>query len=450
MSFRRRSLALGNCLLFIAIASASLPAQTAPTGQTPPTAQPAESSSTAAGAEQPAKEFTLPPDKYREAVEYSRAKYTHYFVNGLYGILVLVPVLVWKLGPKYRDWAEKASSRRFVQLIVYAPLMLLTISVLSAPSDVWDEWLARKYGLSVQSWGSWAGDWVKGLVLSLVIFSVLVWILYGVIRRSPRRWWFYFWLASLPVLLFVLFLSPVVIEPMFFKFTPLQPRHPELVAEMEKVVQRGGMEIPPDRMYEMNASTKLTGLNASVSGFGASKRVEVWDTTLAKVSTPEILIVFGHEMGHYILHHIPKEIAIDAILLLILLYAGFRAANWLLARRGVSWGIRDIGDWASLPALVLVLTVLSFFATPAFNSASRYFEHEADRYALEVTHGLVPNARDAAIQYFQISGAINLADPDPSPFIVFWFFDHPSRPQRIHFMLTYDPWKPGESPRYVK
>ena len=150
------------------------------------------------------------------------------------------------------------------------------------------------------------------------------------------------------------------------------------------------------------------------------------------------------------LHHIPKEIAIDAFLLLILLYLGFRAAHWLLARRGIPWGIRDTGDWASLPALVLVLMVLSFLATPAFNSVSRYYEHEADRYALEVTHGVVPDARQAAIQYFQISGAINLADPDPSPFIVFWFFDHPSRPQRIHFILTYDPWAPVESPRYVK
>ena len=111
MSFRRSSLALGACLLFISIASLTLPAQTEPSGQTPPPGQPAQSSPATAGTEQPAKEFTLPPDKYQKAVEYSRAKYTHYFVNALYGILVLVLVLAWKLGPKYRDWAEKASAR---------------------------------------------------------------------------------------------------------------------------------------------------------------------------------------------------------------------------------------------------------------------------------------------------------------------------------------------------
>lgn len=444
MGSARSSLAA--CLVFGCLASAALFGQTAPAQVIPAPA----SGQAAQASPAPRQQFTLPPDKYREAVEYSRSRYIHYFVNALYGMLVLVLVLAWKLGPKYRDMAERASSRRFVQLVVFAPLMLLSISLLTAPSDIWDEWLARKYGLSVQSWAGWAGDWLKGLLLSLLVGTILIWILYGVIRRSPRRWWFYFWLASLPVLLFVLFLAPVVIEPMFFKFTPLQPKHPELVAEIEKIVQRGGMEIPAHRMYEMNASSKTTGMNASVNGFGASKRVEVWDTILAKATTPEILFVFGHEMGHYVLHHIPKLLTIYALFLLFLLYAGFRAANRTLALRGMGWGIRDVADWASLPALLLVITVLTFIATPAFNSTSRYFEHEADRYGLEVTHGIVPNARQAGLDYFQKSGAINLADPDPSPFIVFWLFDHPSRPQRIDFVSTYDPWVPGQSPRYVK
>ena len=447
MSFTRSILAA--CLLFGYFASAAFLGLT-PSMALAPAAASNQATQTSPGLTPPGEKFTLPPEKYREALDYSRSKYTHYFVNAFYGMLVLVLLLGWKLSAKYRDWAERASSRRLVQVVIFAPLMLLTISLLTAPSDIWDEWLARRHGLSVQSWSSWAGDWLKGLTLSLIVGTILIWILYGVIRRSPRRWWFYFWLASLPVLLFVLFLAPVVIEPMFFTFTPLQPRHPGLVADIEKVIHRGGMVIPPSRMYEMNASSKTTGLNASVNGFGPSKRVEVWDTILAKATTPEILFVFGHEMGHYVLHHIPKLITIYALLLLVLLYVGFRAANRMLALRGAGWGIREVGDWASLPALLLVITVLTFLAAPAFNSSSRYFEHEADRYALEVTHGIVPDARQAGLDYFQMSGAINLADPEPSPFIVFWLFDHPSRPQRIAFVSTYDPWVPGQSPTYVK
>lgn len=421
-----------------------------------PTSSPAAQQSPAAAAASPAAsestptEFTLPPEKYRQAVEYSRSKYFHYFANAFYGLVVLLLVLWWKLAPRFRDRAEKASPRRIVQLLIYAPLLLLTVAALGAPSDVWDQSLERRFGLSVQSWGSWIADWLKGQVILVVVGTILVGILYAVIRRSPKHWWFYFWLASLPILTFVIFLSPVVIQPMFFMFRPLQPQNPQLVQEIEKVVERGGMSIPPERMYEMNASTKLSGMNASVEGFGSSKRVVVWDTTLAKATTPETLFVFGHEMGHYVLLHIPKELSIDAVILLILMYVGFRATSGLLLRWGAAWGIRDLGDWASLPVLLLLLSVLTFLAAPAFDTVSRYFEHEADRYGLEVIHGIVPDANRAATTYFEKSGAINLADPDPSPFIVFWFFDHPSRPQRIHFVSTYNPWAAGQMPRYVK
>jgi Zn-dependent protease with chaperone function len=284
----------------------------------------------------------------------------------------------------------------------------------------------------------------------LVVGTLLVGILYFVIRRSPRRWWFYFWLASIPILLIMFFLQPIVIDPLFYTFKPLASAQPELVTEMQKVVHRGGMEIPDDRMFVMNASSKTTSLNAYVTGFGASKRVVVWDNTIAKATVPETLFVFGHEMGHYVLHHIPKEIAIDAAILLFLLYLGYRLSNGMLARWGAQWGIRDLQDWASLPALLFVITLLAFLATPAFNGVSRHFEHEADRYGLEVIHGIVPNPNQVAAHYFQKSGEKNLADPDPNTFIKIWFFDHPTRPERVHFVATYDPWSPGNTPEYVK
>jgi Zn-dependent protease with chaperone function len=336
-----------------------------------------------------------------------------------------------------------------VQVIIYAPLLVLTVAVLGLPSDLWDQSLQRRFGLSVQGWGSWFGDWGTNQIVTLVVGTILVWILYGVIRRSSRRWWLYFWMASIPVLLALFFLQPVVIDPLFFKFTPLQSSHPELVAAMEQVVHHGGMEIPPERMFEMNASSKMTGLNAYVTSFGASKRAVVWDTTIAKTTVPETLFVFGHEMGHYVLLHIPKEISIDAMILLALLYLGYRLTNWALARWGQIWGIRSLEDWASLPLLLLILTVLAFFATPAFNTVSRYFEHEADRYGLEVIHGIVPDQAQVAAHYFEKSGEINLADPNPSAFIEVWMFDHPTRPERVRFVATYDPWSHGETPRYV-
>jgi|HubBroStandDraft_2_1064218.scaffolds.fasta_scaffold15011_2 STE24 endopeptidase len=395
-------------------------------------------------------EYAPPPAEYARAKAYSNTKYRHTFIGAFYGFLVLLVVLRWRLAPAFRNLAERVSSNRFLQLIIFAPLILLTLAILGVPSDIWDESLERAYGLSVQSWGAWTRDWVLEQAIMAIVGTLLVGILYFVIRRSPQRWWFYFWLASIPVLLAMFFLQPIVIDPLFYKFTPLETVQPVLLSEMQKVVHRGGMEIPADRMFVMNASTKTTGLNAYVTGFGASKRVVVWDNTIAKATIPETLFVFGHEMGHYVLLHIPKEICIDASILLFLLYVGYRLSNGMLARWGARWGIRDLQDWASLPALMFVITVLAFFATPAFNGVSRHFEHEADRYGLEVIHGIVANPNQVAAHYFQKSGEKNLADPDPSTFVEIWFFDHPTRPERVHFVATYDPWSKGEEPEYVK
>ena len=171
------------------------------------------------------------------------------------------------------------------------------------------------FGLSVQTWRAWFHDWITKLIM-LIVGTLLVSVLYRVIRRSPRRWWFYFWLASIPVVIIVFFVQPLVIDPLFYNFTPLADTQPELVAEMQKVMQHGGIEIPPQRMFLMNASSKTTQLNAYVTGFGHSKRVVIWDNTINKAGIPGTLFVFGHEMGHYVLLHIPKEMAIILSLIL--------------------------------------------------------------------------------------------------------------------------------------
>jgi len=392
-------------------------------------------------------EYRPSPAEYARAKTYSNAHYRHFFVNTLYGFLLLLALLRWRVAPVLRDLAEHASPRRFVQLIIFAPLILLTIAVLGIPSEIWDQWLDRAFGLSVETWPAWCSDWITNQIISLIIGTVLVGVLYGIIRRSPRRWWFYFWLASLPVLVAFLFLKPLLVDPLFYTFKPLAGAEPALVSEIQKVTRRGGIEIPADRMFVMNASTKTTQLDAYVTGFGASKRVVVWDTMVAKATTPETLFVFGHEMGHYVLLHLPKGIACAGVILLFLLYLGYRLA---LARWKTQWGIRDLEDWASFPVLFLLINLLAFLATPAFNAVSRHFEHEADRYGIEVIHGVVADPNQVAAHYFEKSGEVNLSDPDPDWFAKLWFYDHPTRPERIHFVATYDPWSQGKDPKYVK
>ena len=306
------------------------------------------------------------------------------------------------------------------------------------------------FGRSVQRWGSWFSDWITSQIILLIVGTLVVWILYGVIRRSPRRWWFYFWLASIPIISILLFLQPLIIDPLFFKFKPLAGSHPDLVLEVEQVVHHGGMDIPRERMFEMNASTKTTEMNAYVAGFGASKRAVMWDTILTRATPQEALFVFGHEMGHYVLLHIPQLIGWISLLLLVLFYISYRLVGRILASWGTKWQIRSVDDWASLPLLLLLLSALSLLATPVLNAITRHYEHEADRYGIEVIHGIVPNANQVAAHYFEKSGEINLNDPGPSEWVKIWFYDHPTRPERVHFVATYDPWSQGEKGKYVR
>jgi len=396
------------------------------------------------------KTYNLPPEKYRRAVEFARARYRLYPIEVAYGILVLWVILHWRVAVRFRDWAEARSSRRLLQALIYAPLMLVTLGVLGLPSEIYRQWLELKYQQSVESWPSWAWDWTKGGLVSLILGTFLVWILYGIIRRSPRRWWFYLWLVSIPIMVLLVFLQPLLIDPLFFRFEPLAAKQPVLVGEITKVVERAGFHIPPQRMFEMNASSKLNSLNAYVTGLGASKRVVVWDTTIAKLTVPQTLAVFGHEMGHYVLGHIWQGIAFAVCVILLFLYLGYRGMGWALEHWGPGWGLRGADDWASLPVLLLFLSVFNFLGSPVFNAFSRHLEHQADIYGLEVIHGLVPDAAQVAAQSFQVAGEVDLDDPDPSPLVEFWLFSHPSTKERIDFALHYDPWSKGLPPQFVR
>ncbi len=394
--------------------------------------------------------YSLPPDLHKKAHDLNRIRFRLALVGFVYGIVVLWLVLRWRLAPKYRDWSERLSSKSLLQSVVFSPLLLLTIAILTSPLDIYSEWIEKKYGLSVQGWGSWGWDWVKAELISLVIGTIFIWLLYVVIRRSARRWWFYFWLITLPLGVFLFFLQPLVIDPMFHKFEPLKQKDPALTASLERLVKRAGQEIPPERMFWMGAGEKTTGLNAYVTGIGASKRIVVWDTTIAKMSTPQIVFVAGHETGHYVLQHIPKGLIFFAVLLLVAFYLGYRCIGWLLARWGANWQVRGLEDWASLPALLLLLSVFSFAINPIGSAFSRYLEHQADQYGLEVTHGLTPDSGQIAAQAFQVLGEVDLSDPDPNRMNVFLFYDHPPISDRVRFSLTYDPWASGGQGEFVK
>lgn len=406
--------------------------------------------SPAASADAQGPQYTLPPDKLAKSKALYDLRGKLLIVDLITAPLFLVLILRLGIAAKFRDWAERVSRFRFVQALIFTPLLLLTLAVLDLPMGIYQQSISRQYGLSVQGWGSWFGDLLKGQGVFIFIAIFLAWLLTWLIRKSPRRWWLYAWLIATPLMVFLIYLAPIIFDPMFNDFESLDKKNPQLVDAIERVATRAGENIPRDRIFLMNASAKVTTLNAYVTGFGASKRIVVWDTTIQNATTSETLFVVGHEMGHYVLNHVRIGVTATAVGMFFGFYLAYLMANWAFARFQQRWHMRELSDWAALPMLMLILFILTTITQPIGSAFSRTLEHNADIYGLEVTHGINPNPQQAASHAFQILGELSLSYPYPNRFMVFWYSDHPPICDRVPFAHDYNPWGKGEQPKYVK
>jgi STE24 endopeptidase len=428
-----------------------LVAQETPTVRTPPPQQmepPANTQPPRARTE--TERYTLSHERYEKAIAYSRAGYTLYFLSFFIGFTVLLLALRSGIVARIRDFAERTSENRFIQGLLFLPLLLLLLDLADLPVSVSWHALSLHYQQSVQGWGSWLLDWCKSEFLELGFLTLLGFILFFIIRKSPRRWWFYFWLAALPIILAIFFLEPVIIDPLFHKFEPLANQHPQLATDLQKLTDRASLEIPRDRMFLMNASAKTNRLNAYVTGFGASKRVVIYDTVTQKMTSQETLFIFAHESGHYVLNHLRATFLFLAAVLLATLYASYLLLNKFLAAWGPRSKIYGPQDWGALAVLLLILEGVMFFSSPVMNGFNRVLEHNADIFGLELIRGIVPNSAQVAAHAFQALGENDLADPNPPPFITFWMYSHPPLAERLVFAHTYDPWAKNQSPKYIK
>jgi Zn-dependent protease with chaperone function len=443
-------------VVFVSIFSAlgsphALLAQETPTVRTPPPQQiepPAKPTDTSKAND--VERYTLSHDRYEKAVAYSRAGYTLYFLSVFVGFAVLMLALRWGLVARIRDFAQRTTENRFLQGLIFIPLVALLLDFADLPVHIAWHGLSLHYQQSVQRWGSWFLDWSKANLIELAFLTLMGLILFFVIRISPRRWWFYFWLAALPIILGIFILEPIIIDPLFHKFEPLADHHPQLTTDLQKLTQRAGLQIPRERMFLMDASTKTNEINAYVTGFGASKRVVIYDNTLQKMTPEQALFIFGHESGHYVLNHIRNGFFFFAFVSLVVLYAAYRLLGAVLAGWGARWKVYGPQDWAALAVLLLILEGILFLSSPIINGYSRMQEHAADVFGLELIHGIVPNSSQVAAHAFQALGEVDLADPNPPAFITFWMYSHPPLAERLVFAHTYDPWGKHQQPKYIK
>ena len=395
--------------------------------------------------------YTLPPDKLAKAEHLKTFRTVTTFGGELWGIVSIILILQLGIAARIRNVAVNLTKNRWAQCFIFFLLFLILSTLLDLPLSLYEHHVSLAYGLSVQHWGSWFGDLAKAFVLTYIFGGLGVMLLFYFIRKFPRRWWIPTWAIVSALVVLIVYIAPLVIDPLFNKFEPLQQSNPALVAKLEQVVAKGkGIQIPPERMFLMKASDKVTTLNAYVTGFGSSKRVVVWDTSIAKGTPDEILFIFGHEMGHYVLGHIVSGILFSFVFILVSFFLGFYFFQYLLRRFGKQWRIPAQDNWAALYVFVLVLSVISFFGQPIQNAWSRAHEHAADVYGEEVVHGIIADPQATGQAAFQLLGENGYVAPDPNPLVEFWTGSHPPIWFRAAFAKHYDPFAPGAEPKYFK
>jgi len=376
--------------------------------------------------------------------DYARLKTIMRVVRPLAGIAICTLFLFSGLAAALRDVAHALGHRLYARMLVFLILFTSIVGLLELPLEWYDGFvLEHRFGLSTQSLGAWLGDQGKMALVNVVAFGVvpilaLVWV---AIRRWPRAWWLALAVGALPLLLAGTLLQPLVVDPLFNHFTPLRDRH--LAGEILAIAGRAG--IPARNVYQVDKSAQTRKINAYVSGFGASQRIVLWDTTLEAMHDDEILFVTGHEIGHYKLGHIWKGILFTAAFGFILLFAAQRVCHAAVRRFGGRWGVSTMDDVASLPLLVGTVSLLAFLAQPVVNAYSREVESQSDVYGLEITHD-----NDSAARAFLTLARQNRSDPDPPPLVKWMLYSHPPAIERVQLALHYRPWATGAPTKFVR
>jgi STE24 endopeptidase len=380
------------------------------------------------------------PEPTSKAIEYYRSSNVLWAVDNLVGLLIPAVFLATGFSARLRDLAFRVGRRWLLSVALYAVLFVWISSLLTLPLAYYEGFVREHvYGLSSQTFQKWLTDWLKGVAISGIGLGLVLWIPYLLLRRSPKRWWLYTGLATLPLATFVLVISPVWIDPMFNDFGRMKDR--ALEQRILTLAARAG--IPGSRVFEVNKSEDTKKVNAYVTGLGTTKRIVLWDTILEKLDPDQVAFVVGHEMGHFVLHHVLAAILMVTVVVMIALYAVHRLADLLIRRFSNRFGFSSLSDVASFPLLLLLGGAVSFVVSPAVFAFSRHQEHEADRFGLELTRD-----NHAGATAFVRLQEENLGIPRPGWLFVLLRGSHPSLGDRVDFANQYRPWACGHPLRY--
>ncbi len=367
------------------------------------------------------------PLKYfaKEEIErgksYRRVGYITFFAS-LAVTLILFLLIIYTGAAKRLDAVVAARIKLYpLRVLLYFVVLFIVYTAVFFPVSYYrSHVIEHRYGFSTRTFGTWIGDWAKSGAVSLVLGAVLVVGLFCLMKGAPRLWWIFATGGFAAYLAVMILLSPVLIDPIFNKFTPMKDE--VLRGEIISLAAGAGIEVGD--VLVMDASRRTTHTNAYFTGWGRTKRIVVYDTLLQGHTKQEVLAVIAHEIGHWKYNHIYKgffiAVAGTVLALLIVRYAG----AWLAVRMPL--GTQNLASPAAMPLIILILYLCGIAAMPVSNAISRSFERQADRTALELT------GDGKTFVEMQVKLAVkNASDVTPSPFFYFLFYSHPSAMERI-------------------
>lgn len=364
----------------------------------------------------------LPADVVAKSDAYYTGGYWLQLWNLLLGLAVAVLMMSGRRAARVRDWAQRVGKGPVRRDMLFGAVYVAASTLLTLPLAVYEGWWREQaYGMSTQTLLAWLGEAAMMQAINMALMAIVVAGLYALMRRTGARWWIWGTAGSMAVLIVIIAISPVLIEPAFNTYKPVE-EGPIKSAVLQMAHANG---VPVDNVYVFDASRQTTRISANVAGLFGSAAVRLNDNLLRRTSEPEIRAVMGHELGHYVMNHIAKTMA----MLTLVLFVGFATVQWLLGRllarfAGVT-GVSRIDDVAGLPMLAAVFSVFFALATPVNNSITRVQETEADQFGLNLSrepHGFA----EAQLRLVEYRKA------DPGALEEFIFFHHPSTRHRVY------------------
>jgi STE24 endopeptidase len=326
-----------------------------------------------------------------------------------------------------RNWIFNWTDNQWLAVIVFGGIFGSVFFLLDLPLSFYTGYvLPHRFQQSTQTLKGWWSDLFKSLIISALIGGFLLEMMYLLLRVSPKAWWL--WTAGFLLLFNVLLanLAPVLLFPLFYKFSPLEENHSELQERLISLAEKAGTNVAGVYQFDMSRRTKAA--NAGLTGLGNTRRIIIGDTLIEKFSPDEIETILAHELGHQRNRDIPIGMVFQTFTTLGGLFLTSLGLAWTIPK----FGFQSISDIAALPLVGLFLGLFGLITMPLSNGFSRWRERLADRFALQLTGK--GNAYASALT--RLSNQ-NLAEMDPDPWVEFFLYSHPTLKKRIQMAHSY-------------